>query len=102
MASEEHDASVLDMIHSTSSDIQFGVNNKTYTCQWCSKVFRVKHQFVGHLNTHMNRKPFRCEFCDQSYAYSTNLSRHRRTCESNPNNALAISKQSIHFKNMQP
>ncbi|RUS91749.1 hypothetical protein EGW08_000457, partial [Elysia chlorotica] len=52
---------------------------RSFPCHICGKIFPVKHQFIGHLNTHMNRKPFCCEFCEKSFAYSTNLSRHRKT-----------------------
>lgn len=97
LASEEHNSSIIDMI-GTPHEYFASQNSKSFSCHLCGKVFRVKHQFIGHLNTHMNRKPFRCEFCDKSFAYATNLSRHRRTCENNPQNVVSPAIISVHYQ----
>ncbi|XP_055895389.1 uncharacterized protein LOC106064207 isoform X7 [Biomphalaria glabrata] len=87
---------VSNLMVSSQSD---SIGNKTFSCHLCGKHFRVKHQYIGHLNTHMNRKPFNCEFCDKAFAYATNLSRHRRTCENNPHNSILLSSAriAVHF-----
>lgn len=54
---------------------------KYYDCPFCLRIFSSKHQFIGHVNSHMDVKPFRCELCEKSFAYATNLSRHRHTCK---------------------
>ena len=88
LATEESKSSFMNMVG--ASQMEFSGTNKSFPCHICGKIFPVKHQFIGHLNTHMNRKPFCCEFCEKSFAYSTNLSRHRKTCENNPQNILNI------------
>lgn len=51
-----------------------------YTCSYCGKEFLIKHQFIGHMNMHMNLRPFTCKLCLKSFAYGTSLSRHKRLC----------------------
>lgn len=90
---------MMDMIGTQQADFIGSQANKTFPCHLCGKIFRVKHQYIGHLNTHLNRKPFQCEFCEKCFAYATNLSRHRRTCENNPQNSL--STLNLHFSGSQ-
>lgn len=99
VASKEHNSSIVEMVGATHLDHFTCQSSKTFSCHLCGKGFRVKHQFIGHLNTHMSLKPFCCEFCDKSFAYATNLSRHRRTCENNPQNALSsLSSHAVRFQ----
>ena len=61
----------------------FGVNTgpgEKFSCPKCGKTFKEKYHFFGHMNSHLNVRPYTCKKCGKGFSYSNNLSRHKRTC----------------------
>ena len=54
-----------------------------YRCTWkdCQKCFHVRYAFQEHMNSHLKRKPYFCNTCDQKFMRKTNLAAHRKRCE---------------------
>ncbi|XP_076627751.1 uncharacterized protein LOC143344982 [Colletes latitarsis] len=48
----------------------------TYTCEVCSKTFKVASKYKAHVLQHSNPKPFVCNICNNRYASKTFLSEH--------------------------
>lgn len=55
-------------------------NEKPYQCyyQKCQKKFRTIGQLNDHINTHLKKRPFRCEICDISYVRRSILNKHNK------------------------
>ena len=47
------------------------------TCPVCSKDYANFPNLRSHLQTHLNGKPFACEFCDAKFSRASHLCRHR-------------------------
>lgn len=48
----------------------------TYTCDICSKTFKVASKFKAHVLQHSNPKPFVCNICNNRYASKAFLNEH--------------------------
>ena len=53
---------------------------KLYTCSICLKTFTERNHFEGHVNVHINLKPFDCQKCRKTFSYKTSLNRHKIIC----------------------
>ncbi|XP_033227341.1 Krueppel homolog 1-like isoform X2 [Belonocnema kinseyi] len=49
-----------------------------YRCNICSKTFAVPARLTRHYRTHTGEKPYQCEYCNKSFSVKENLSVHRR------------------------
>ncbi|CAG2243132.1 KRAB [Mytilus edulis] len=52
-------------------------DKKRRECHVCNNKFH----FLGHMNTHMVNKPFKCEKCKLQYAYKASYKRHLKVCK---------------------
>ncbi|KAG7208934.1 hypothetical protein KM043_015112 [Ampulex compressa] len=48
----------------------------TYTCEVCSKTFKVASKYKAHVLQHSNPKPFVCNVCNNRYASKAFLNEH--------------------------
>ncbi|KAK2588873.1 hypothetical protein KPH14_001738 [Odynerus spinipes] len=48
----------------------------TYTCEICSKTFKVASKYKAHVLQHSNPKPFTCNICNNRYASKAFLNEH--------------------------
>lgn len=48
----------------------------TYSCEVCSRIFKVKDSFERHKRIHTNERPFKCGECDKQFRDSGGLLRH--------------------------
>ncbi|KAI4491839.1 PREDICTED: zinc finger protein 26 isoform X2 [Polistes canadensis] len=48
----------------------------TYTCEICSKTFKVASKYKAHVLQHSNPKPFICNICNNRYASKAFLNEH--------------------------
>lgn len=48
----------------------------TYTCEICSKTFKVASKYKAHVLQHSNPKPFVCNVCNNRYASKAFLNEH--------------------------
>lgn len=48
----------------------------TYTCEVCSKTFKVASKYKAHVLQHTNPKPFICNICNNRYASKAFLNEH--------------------------
>ena len=54
-----------------------------YTCEFCSKKFRMLTHLKDHRNMHMTVVRFQCDYCSKSYNVHSNKIRHmRKSCKS--------------------
>lgn len=52
---------------------------KIYRCKRCSKICNSKNAMNYHFSSsHLNVRPFKCEFCDKKFICSTALTVHKR------------------------
>lgn len=54
---------------------------KNVECQVCHKKFDSRYKLKGHMNSHLNNRPFVCDICGQAFLRNHNLMSHRRTHE---------------------
>ncbi|XP_029821112.1 transcription factor E4F1 [Manacus vitellinus] len=55
------------------------LEDKPYVCQFCSRGFREKGSLVRHIRHHTGEKPFKCYKCGRGFAEHGTLNRHLRT-----------------------
>ena len=48
----------------------------TFTCETCSKTFKVASKYKAHVHQHTNPKPYVCNICDNRYASKAFLNEH--------------------------
>lgn len=53
-----------------------------YTCEQCGKGFMIKNHYEGHMNAHMNYKPFQCQQCHKSFSHKRSIIKHTSMCMS--------------------
>ncbi|XP_070201735.1 zinc finger protein 35-like isoform X1 [Littorina saxatilis] len=51
-------------------------NNTTFLCEWCSKTFTNRSNFICHTRIHTGEKPYKCEHCPSAFMESTKLKIH--------------------------
>ena len=47
-----------------------------YRCDKCMKQFRIKRDFLNHINSHLGIKPFSCSMCQKSFTQKSHLNTH--------------------------
>ncbi|XP_015916763.1 zinc finger protein ztf-16 [Parasteatoda tepidariorum] len=52
---------------------------RTFECQYCSKRFLRKEQFVEHLAKHTKPRPYHCTFCGETFNFRGHLKTHLST-----------------------
>ena len=52
-------------------------NTTTYKCGTCGKQFAGKDHYLGHVNTHLLHKPYKCNHCGN---YNSNKSKQAKNC----------------------
>jgi KRAB domain-containing zinc finger protein len=50
----------------------------SHACMECNKKFFQRHALVEHMNIHKETKAFSCEFCAQSFAMCSSLTKHSK------------------------
>lgn len=53
-------------------------NNLSYKCPTCKKIFYKKHNYDGHLRTHLGLKQFKCEHCDKEFCKWRSYIQHKK------------------------
>jgi KRAB domain-containing zinc finger protein len=51
---------------------------KRFPCDVCNKAFSTQGKVTAHMRTHTGERPFRCDVCGNTYAYSSSLYVHRK------------------------
>jgi len=54
---------------------------KLYSCQFCSRKYKLKHDMMRHKRIHMGGRPYSCTFCEKSFTRKDHLDQHKRTHE---------------------
>lgn len=52
-----------------------------FQCTLCGKKFATKENYTGHMNVHAGAKPYQCKQCLKCFSYASQLSNHKRTCQ---------------------
>lgn len=51
---------------------------KPFSCQFCSKAFKLKQHLTTHERVHTGDRPFKCSLCDNAFKQSSHLTRHMK------------------------
>lgn len=51
-----------------------------YQCKHCEMKFYYKSHYLGHINKHLNVKPFSCKTCEKPFRYKVACHLHEKTC----------------------
>jgi len=54
---------------------------KLYSCQFCSKKYKLKHDMMRHKRIHTGDRLYSCTFCEKSFTRKDHLDQHKRTHE---------------------
>ena len=68
-------------------------------CEVCDKVFYNPASLKMHMNIHLDKKPFACEFCGWGFAQKGNMLSHAKKC-SNNSEKTAINSSSVGWNEM--
>eukprot|EP00088_Acartia_fossae_P009148 TRINITY_DN14417_c0_g1_i1.p1 TRINITY_DN14417_c0_g1~~TRINITY_DN14417_c0_g1_i1.p1 ORF type:complete len:373 (+),score=60.54 TRINITY_DN14417_c0_g1_i1:51-1169(+) len=52
------------------------VLEKRFTCNYCSRPFKLKHQLQSHLDIHLQVKKFSCDVCGKVFRQMNHLKKH--------------------------
>ncbi|GBN32090.1 Zinc finger protein 226 [Araneus ventricosus] len=63
----------------TNAEVQWHLDDGSFVCPTCGKVFGRKNHLFSHYRTHTREKPFACDKCDKRFGWSNNLAAHLRT-----------------------
>ncbi|XP_023821449.1 zinc finger protein 664-like [Oryzias latipes] len=61
-----------------STEYQFPLLKKPYTCSTCEKVFQYASTLRSHLRSHLVEKPYACKTCGKKFSCRFNLKVHIR------------------------
>ena len=50
--------------------------NAYFHCHMCGQKFYEKRNYYGHINKHMNTKPYSCSVCKKGFTYKSSMERH--------------------------
>ncbi|XP_076106749.1 uncharacterized protein LOC143075266 isoform X3 [Mytilus galloprovincialis] len=53
---------------------------RRHECKICHKTFADNAHYLGHMNTHIGHKPFKCGKCNKQYTYQGSYKRHLKVC----------------------
>jgi len=69
--------------HLYEDHVSAGPPRKKYFCRWkgCKRklYFKARYKLNNHSRTHTRQKPFRCSFCEKTFARAENAKIHERT-----------------------
>ena len=52
-----------------------------YKCHLCPCAFHGKPEYEGHINKHLNSRPYRCAHCGKGFYHRKNQRRHEVECK---------------------
>ncbi|XP_028290702.1 zinc finger protein 90-like isoform X2 [Gouania willdenowi] len=67
----------------SSVDSTQSVEEKTFPCAVCGKVFKFRSLLASHVLIHSETRPFSCDFCPRSFRRLGHLKRHREVVHAN-------------------
>nr|XP_018903982.1 PREDICTED: zinc finger protein 567-like [Bemisia tabaci] len=73
-------------IHERKNEVKASYS---YTCDHCSKCFRIKSDLSKHIISHMDVRPFVCKLCPAQFKRNYNLLGHIRNTHERKNNVKA-------------
>ena len=53
-------------------------NKRPYKCRFCNRRFNALNCLNAHINTHENKRPYKCRDCNRRFNSTGGLSNHRR------------------------
>ena len=54
---------------------------RKFECHICKSRFLTRANLEGHINKHLNMKPYKCKNCDAVFNYVTSQRNHERECQ---------------------
>ncbi|XP_053396943.1 zinc finger protein 37-like [Mercenaria mercenaria] len=55
-------------------------NSTLYKCEHCDMKFYYKSHYLGHVNKHLDVKPYSCKTCQKPFRYKVACHLHEKTC----------------------
>ena len=49
---------------------------KPFKCEYCTNSFRMRHQLARHMMQHTGERPFKCDMCTKTFLSKSHLKRH--------------------------
>ncbi|KAL0124431.1 hypothetical protein PUN28_006339 [Cardiocondyla obscurior] len=79
MPKELEDSANGRIVHHNCSSMKKQLASQTfYKCGICTKLFRSKNLFEGHLVAHSDARPYQCDVCGKSFKRTNTLAVHKR------------------------